>query len=79
MNSTILINRFQKLPSTAQQEVADFVEFISIKYLPSKRLTKRKSMESQDFRFNWEDSISEYKKEYTSVELQHKANEWRSI
>ena len=79
MNSTILINRFQKLPSTAQQEVADFIEFISIKYLPTSKLTKRKSKESPDFKFNWEDSISEYKKHYSSVELQHKANEWRSI
>jgi len=79
MNSTILINKFQKLPSTAQQQVADFIEFISIKYLSSAKLTKRKSMESRDFKFNWEDSISEYRKKYTSVELQHKANEWRSI
>ena len=79
MNSTILINRFQKLPSTAQQEVADFVEFISIKYLPSTKLTKRKPTVSGNFKFNWEDSISEFKNQYTSVELQHKANEWRSI
>ena len=79
MNSTILINRFQKLPSKAQQEVADFIEFISIKYLPSAKLTKRKSIGSQDFKFKWEGSISEYKKQYTSVELQHKANEWRGF
>ena len=79
MNSIILINRFQKLPSIAQQEVADFIEFISIKYLPSAKLTKRKPIESRDFKFNWEDSISEYKKQYSSVELQQKANEWRGI
>ena len=78
MNSALLINKFQKLPLTAQKEVADFIDFFSMKYLPSAKLTKRKSKESSGFKFNWEDSISEYKKQYSSVELQHKANEWRS-
>jgi len=79
MNLTILIDRFQKLPSTAQQEVTDFIEFISIKYLPSTKLAKSKSINTQKFKFNWEGSISEYKKQYSSVELQHKVNEWRAI
>jgi len=79
MDSTILINRFQKLPSKAKQEVADFIEFISIKYLPSAKLPKRKSIVSKYFKFNWEDSISDYKKQYSSVELQYKANEWRGF
>ncbi|KCZ71820.1 Protein of unknown function (DUF2281) [Candidatus Methanoperedens nitroreducens] len=29
------------------------------------------------FRFDWEGGLSELKKKYTSVELQHKALEWR--
>jgi len=29
------------------------------------------------FRFDWEDSLSDLKNEYTSVDLQHKSLEWR--
>jgi hypothetical protein len=79
MNATLLVNRFQSLPSKAQDEVADFVEFISMKYIPSIKKAKKKSDKPNGFSFNWEGAISDYKNQYSSVELQHKANEWRSI
>jgi hypothetical protein len=79
MDSTSLMSEFQKLPSSAKQEVADFIEFISFKYLPASKVGKKKSKNIQDFKFNWENSISEYKKEFSSVELQHKATEWRGF
>ena len=79
MDSSILIDRFQKLPSSAQQEVSDFIEFISKKYLHSAKSSKKRSSNTQQFKFNWEGAISEYNKQYTSVDLQHKANEWRGI
>ncbi len=79
MDSTILINSFQKLPLSAQQEVLDFIEFISKKYMGNKETNKKKSVKTQKFKFEWEGAISEYNKQYTSVELQHKASEWRGI
>ncbi len=78
MNASLLFNRFQNLPSKAQNEIADFIEFISMKYLQSGKNIKKKPVNTDDFKFNWEGSLSEYKSTYSSVDMQHKASEWRS-
>lgn len=44
-------------------------------YLES--LRAHRDAEKEGFRFSWEGELSELKEEYTSVELQHKALEWR--
>jgi hypothetical protein len=36
-----------------------------------------KESESKKFKFEWEGGLSEIRKKFTSVELQHKALEWR--
>ena len=77
MNTAVLIDRFQRVPVSAQQEIADFVEFISAKYLITN--TKNKKRKKDSFKFNWEGALAEYKNQYTSVELQHQANQWRAI
>jgi len=77
MDTLSLLNRYQNLSPSAQNEVADFIEFLLSKY---KRIESKPKNEKQDaFSFSWEGSLSEYKNKYTSVELQHKANEWRNI
>ena len=42
-------------------------------------IKKYKSTEKKDekFKFDWEDGLSDLKNDFTSVELQHKANELR--
>ncbi len=45
------------------------MEFLIQKY--------RKEEKREKFRFDWEGGLSELKEKYTSVELQHKALEWR--
>jgi len=79
MNTAALINKFQSLPLKAQNEIADFIEFISKKYLLANKTDKKKSFNDEHFKFNWEGALSDYKNQYSSVDLQHKASEWRSI
>jgi len=58
MSEKELIKKFQKLPSEAQQEAADFVEFLSKKYLDKpeeSNLSTKKSILESSFRGMWKD------------------------
>lgn len=58
----------RELPSELQEEVFDFVEF-----LLDKRVKKKGKRLKQD----WAGALSEYRGQYTALELQKKAMEWR--
>ena len=62
--------RMQELPEYLKREVLDYIEFLLKKY-------KRKEGEKRPFQFDWEGGLAEIGKKFTSVELQHKALEWR--
>lgn len=55
-----LIKQFKKLPSEAQKEAADFVEFLSKKYLQQSDETDsstKKSILKSSFRGMWKDRV----------------------
>ena len=56
------------LPPDLRAEVRDFVEFL---------LTKRKPGSGQILRQNWAGALRDYREQYTSLDLQHLASEWR--
>ncbi|MEW6374801.1 MAG: DUF2281 domain-containing protein [Thermodesulfobacteriota bacterium] len=58
----------KELPPEFQQEVEDFVHF-----LIEKRAQKRGRKLKQD----WAGALRDYRGQYTSLELQKKALEWR--
>jgi len=64
------------LPTEAQKEVRDFVEFLLEKqaHKPRKR---RAAKSGGPLRQDWAGMLSEYRDQYTSRELQQKALEWR--
>lgn len=59
----------KELPSDLPQEVTDFARF-----LMEKRARKPKGKMNLD----WLGALEDMKDQYTSVELQHKIQEWRS-
>lgn len=69
MSNKTLKTKIEELPTDLKKEVLDYIEFLLQKY--SKKVKKEK------FRFDWEGGLSELKGKFTSVELQHKALEWR--
>lgn len=58
----------KQLPPELQQEVVDLAQF-----LVQKRISKR----GRKLRQDWAGALSEYRDQYTSLELQKKALEWR--
>jgi hypothetical protein len=58
----------KELPPDSLAEVRDFVEFL---------LEKRKRKAAGKLRQNWAGALSAYRDEYTSLELQKKALDWR--
>lgn len=58
----------RELPSDSQSVVRDFVEYL---------LEKRKRKSSVKLRQNWAGALSDHREEYTSLELQKKALDWR--
>ena len=64
--------KIKKLPEHLIPEVLDYIEFLLNKY------GNKKTVESKNkFKFDWEGGLSKLKDQYTSVELQHKATDWR--
>jgi len=63
-----LEERIRELPPDLQKEVADFVEFL---------LEKRAGKRGRKLRQDWAGALSDYRDQYTSLDLQKKAMEWR--
>ena len=58
MSEKELIKRIKKLPSESQQEAADFVEYLSQKYIQQpidSNSTRKKSILESSFRGMWKD------------------------
>jgi len=70
MKNQVIKSKLEELPEDLKREVYDFIEFLLQKHGASKEKKGK-------FKFDWEGGLSNLKKKYTSMELQHKASEWR--
>ncbi len=59
---------FKELPPNIQQQVRDFAEFL---------LKKWRRKPAKKLRQDWAGALKDYRNQYTSLELQRKALEWR--
>jgi len=59
---------FKELPSELQQEVLDFVRFLN---------EKRAHTYGKKLRQDWAGALKDYRDQYTSLELQKMALQWR--
>lgn len=69
MTEQVIRTKLKELPVDLRREVLDYIEFLLNKSNRQPKKTK--------FKFNWENGLCELKKKYTSVELQHRASDWR--
>ena len=70
MNASVkpLAELVQELPPDVQTQVRDFVEFL---------LAKHRRKPGKKLRQDWAGVLRDYRDEYTSLELQQKALDWR--
>jgi len=68
MYATTLEKKIEMLPPELQSEVTDFVDFL---------ITKKTKKKTKTPTLNWMGGLKEYREQYTSVELQEKASNWR--
>jgi hypothetical protein len=61
-------DKIRELPPELQQEVEDFVEFL---------LERRTRKPARKLRQDWAGALRDYRDQFTSLELQKKALEWR--
>jgi len=73
MEFTSFISDFENLPKHIQRQLIAYAEFLKSKYAASKKVPG----EDDTFSFSWESGLKALKKEYSSVELQHKINDLR--
>ncbi len=59
----------KQLPPELHQEVQDFVEFLLQKHIQGPRAKPN---------FEWAGALKDLRQTYTSVELQHRIQEWRT-
>jgi hypothetical protein len=58
----------RKLPPELKQEVEDFVNFL---------IERKARKHGRKLRQDWAGALKDYREQYTSLELQEKALEWR--
>lgn len=69
MDKETVGTKIKHLPPHLQRQVNDYIDFLSRKYDAKKKAYK--------FNFDWEDELAELGKQFNSVDLQHKAADWR--
>jgi hypothetical protein len=62
--------KIQQLPENVVSEVVDFIDFLIVKY-------RSQETDQNALTFEWEGGLQQLNADFTSVELQHKAREWR--
>ncbi len=69
MSARELAELFEELPAEARSQLERLAEKL--------RAARRTQKPTGDYSFDWAGGLKEFRDQYTSVELQHKASEWR--
>ncbi|MFA6979983.1 MAG: DUF2281 domain-containing protein [Ignavibacteriaceae bacterium] len=69
METHLIQTKLEELSEELKKEVFDYIDFLIMK--------QYKGGKKEKLKFDWEGGLSDLKEKYTSVELQHKAMEWR--
>jgi hypothetical protein len=69
MTETSLQDMIRALPPELQEEVRDFVKFLSAQQAKKRRVKMR---------FEWQGALKDLRSQYTSVELQHRISDMRA-
>jgi len=68
MMESMVEKKIKQLPPELHEEVVNFIDFL---------LTKKVSKRKKKPKLDWIGGLKEYRDQYTALELQKKALEWR--
>ncbi len=71
MSTLQIEQKIKQLPDYLLPEIVDYVDFLLHKY-------GRTTQAVKTFTFDWEGGLAHLSDQFSSVELQHKALDWRS-
>ena len=74
MEYNSILQKLDQLPDEAQKEIISMLENLITEYTNGK---PSNDVRRDEFSFDWEGGLSELDENVTSVDLQHKANQWR--
>lgn len=63
-----IAQKIEKLPKTLQREVLDYIDFL---------ITRKVNKTKKKPKLDWIGGLKEYRDQYTALDLQEKALEWR--
>ena len=72
MKAKYIVRHIREIPDEFTYDLLNFIE-----ELRHRTCIREKRNKNKRFSFDWEGGLSELTDQYTSVELQHKAIEWR--
>lgn len=72
-----VLSKLKVLPEYKKEEVLDFLDFLVDKTKHNVKSSARAVKQKTKFKFDWEGGLAEIQNKYSSVELQHKAMDWR--
>ena len=70
MNVKQINEKIKKVPPHLLPEIMDYIDFLINKY-------DRTSKKKKPFKFTWQGGLADISRKYSSVDLQHKAMDWR--
>ncbi|HFU75068.1 MAG TPA: DUF2281 domain-containing protein [Arcobacter sp.] len=70
------ILNFEKLPIKVQKQIINFIDNLISKYQMN-HIESDKKLKKSKFNFDWEGKLKKDAEKFSSVELQHKANDLR--
>lgn len=72
MSREAIIAKIESLPEESRNQLLAFLDFLAKHSQESAPAAKPHS-----FKFDWAGGLADLSREFTAVELQHQANEWR--
>lgn len=72
MSRELIVEMIESLPDESRRQLIAFLEFLS-----GQASQSAPGSPPPGFKFNWAGGLADLGKEYTAVELQHQASQWR--
>ena len=72
MSRELILEKIESLPDEARGQLLAFLEFLSAQAHQAAQVAP-----APGFKFNWAGGLADLSQEFSAVELQHQASEWR--